>query len=195
MTLKLIQKFAAIGVTSAALLMTIAGAARAQSATALPSVDLKRFSGSWYEIARLPTKREKGCIADVVDLIAEGDKRDQYQLVNSCKAKNDYTDVTNADMKAEKNSGGGKLKITYIWPFSDKAWVLALGNDYEWVLIGSPNHKVLRVLSRTREMAPEVLATIKQKGAAEGYATDKLMMTLQTGRSPLQNGSAAKPGE
>ena len=154
----------------------------AQAVSPVPSVDLNRFAGSWYEIARLPTKREKGCISDVVDLVALADKADRLQLVNSCKTKNDYTDVNNAGIKAEKNSGDAKLKITYVWPFSDKVWILALGDNYEWVLLGSPNHKLLRVLSRQRTMSPEVLVTIRQKAASEGYAIDKLILTPQTQR-------------
>ena len=154
----------------------------AQSTSALPSVDLNRFSGSWYEIARLPNKREKGCLADVVDLIALADKVDRLLLVTSCKAKNDYTDVANADIRTEKGSGGGKLKVIYLWPFSEKEWILALGPNYEWVLLGSPNHKALKVLSRTRTLSTEVLSDLKQKAASEGYATGKMTMTLQTGR-------------
>ncbi len=157
-------------------------AAHGQTVSALPSVDLNRFAGSWYEIARLPNKREKDCFSDVVDLIALADKKDHLQLVSTCEAKNNYTNVANADLKAEKNSGGGKLKATYIWPFSEKEWILALGADYEWVLLGSPNHKALKLLSRTRSLRPEILSEIKQKAAAEGFATDKLAMTLQTGR-------------
>ena len=170
------------GVVLAALVLGMSGVAAGQTVTALPSVDLNRFAGSWYEITRLPSKREKGCIADVVDLIGLAYKPDRLTIVNSCKAKNDYTDVRNASIKAEKNSGDGKLKVTYIWPFSEKEWILAVGSDYEWVLIGSPNHKMLRVLSRTRMLSPEVLSEIKLKAASEGYATDKLIMTLQTGR-------------
>lgn len=170
------------GAVFTALSLGMVSAASGQTVSALPSVDLNRFAGSWYEIARLPTKREKGCIADVVDLIGLAYKPDRLTLVNSCKAKNDYTDVRNANIKAEKNSGDGKLKVTYIWPFSEKEWILALGADYEWVLIGSPNHKLLRVLSRTRVLSPDVLNEIKLKATSEGYPTDKLMMMLQTSR-------------
>jgi apolipoprotein D and lipocalin family protein len=180
--LKFIRSVAAGGATIAVLMLGAAIGAAAQAVTSLPSVDLNRFAGSWYEIARLPDKREKGCLADVVDLIALADKKDHLQLVSSCEAKNNYTNVANADIKAEKNSGGGKLKATYLWPFSEKEWILALGPDYEWVLLGNPNHKDLRVLSRTRSLTPDVLSEIKQKAASEGFATDKLAMTLQTGR-------------
>ena len=190
--LKLIARVAA-GVTIAVLMLGAQPGAMGQAASPLPSVDLNRFAGGWYEIARFPTKREKGCIANVVDLVALADKQDHLTLVNSCKAKNDYTDVRNANIKAEKNSGGAKLKVTYIWPFSDKEWILALGPDYEWVLMGSPNHKALRVLSRTRDLSPDVLTMIRQKASSEGYAADKLLMTLQMGRAPLESNTVTKP--
>jgi apolipoprotein D and lipocalin family protein len=160
-------------------LATVCGAP-AQQPSALPSVDLNRFAGSWYEITRLPNKREKGCVADVMDLIALADKNGHLQLVTSCEAKNDYLNVANASIKAEKGSDGGRLKVTYVWPFSDKDWILAIGADYEWVLLGSPNHKVLRVLSRTRTLSPDLLSEIKQKAASEGYAANKMTMTVQT---------------
>ena len=196
--LKFIGRVAAAGVTIAVLTLGVLPGAVGQSASALPSVDLNQFAGSWFEIARFPTKREKGCIANVVDLIALAYKRDHLTLVDSCKAKNDYTDVRNANIKAEKNSGDAKLKVSYIWPFSDKVWILALGPDYDWVLMGNPNHKALRVLSRSRELSPDVLTMIKQKAASEGYAPDKLMMTLQMGRAPVESDTvtkAARPGE
>ncbi len=180
--MKVLTRAVVGGAMFAALLPGVVRSAPGQTVAALPSVDLNRFAGSWYEIARLPSKREKGCIADVVDLIGLAYKPDRLTLVNSCKAKNDYNDVTNANIKAEKNSGGGKLKVTYLWPFSEKEWILALGPDYEWVLLGGPNHKALRVLSRTRMLSPDVLSEIKSKATSEGYPTDKLLMTLQTGR-------------
>jgi len=180
--LKFLLRMAIGGTAFAAFALGAVAGAAGQSVSALPSVDLNRFAGSWYEISRLPNKREKGCLADVLDLVALADKNDHLQLVTSCEAKNDYTNVANADIKADKNSGGGKLKVIYLWPFSEKDWILAVGADYEWVLIGSPNHKELRVLSRTRSMNPEVLSGIRQKAASEGYAIDKMTMTLQTGK-------------
>jgi apolipoprotein D and lipocalin family protein len=162
--------------------MTAITAARAQAVTALPSVDLNRFAGAWYEIARLPFKREKECIADVVEVVALADKADHLQLVNSCMTSKGYTDVRNAGIKAEPGSGDAKLKVTYLWPFTEKDWVLAVGKNYEWALVGSPNHKLLLVLSRTRTMSPQVLSGIEQEAAAQGFDPAKIMTTLQMGR-------------
>jgi apolipoprotein D and lipocalin family protein len=169
------------GVALAALLAAGTNA-RAQAVTALPSVDLNRFAGAWYEIARLPFKREKECIADVVEVVALADKTGHLQLINSCMTNKGYTDVRNAGIKAEKGSGDAKLKVTYLWPFTEKDWVLAVGQNYEWALVGSPNHKLLLVLSRTRTMSPAVLSGIEQQAAAQGFDPAKIMTTLQMGR-------------
>lgn len=157
-------------------------AASGQPVIAVPLVDLDRFAGVWYEIARLPSKREKNCLADVVELVALADKPDRLQLVHTCKAKKDYTDVSNASLKAERGSGGGKLKVTYLWPFHERDWILDLGANYDWVLIGSPDHKILMAFSRTPTLDPEVLSEMRQKAAVEGYATDQIKMVLQTQR-------------
>lgn len=177
-----IRRFLLDGAAFAALALACARPVQGQAVTALPSVDLNRFAGSWYEIARLPNKREKSCLADVLDLIAVAYKKDHLQLVRSCEAKNGYTDVSNAEIEAAKGGNGSKLKVTYVWPFSERIWILALGTDYSWVLLGSPNHKDLMVLARTRALGPDAMSEIEQKAASEGYATGKLTRTLQTAR-------------
>lgn len=175
-----ISRFA-IGLCIAALLQCALQPAQAQSVKALPSIDLNRFTGTWYEIARLPNKREKKCIADVVQVLALGDKKNQLQIVESCKTNKGYTQIRNASAKGLKNSGDGKLKVTYLWPFSEKHWVLALGEQYEWALVGSPDHKTLWVLSRTRNMDNSTLSAIQQKAGSQGFHTDKMKMTAQSG--------------
>jgi apolipoprotein D and lipocalin family protein len=162
-------------------------AAFAQSATALPTLDFNQFTGSWYEIARFPIKREKNCTSDVVEVIALGDKSKQLQIVTSCKTRKGYVDVRNATARTEKKRGDGELKVTYLWPFSEKDWVLALspagaGPNDRWLLVGSPNHKALWIFAGSATLAPALLAEIRQKADTQGFATAKLVPTLQTGR-------------
>ncbi|QHN05573.1 lipocalin family protein [Granulicella sp. WH15] len=168
--------------TMICLLLAGAQALRGQSVRAVPKVDLPSFTGTWYEVARYADKREKECVGDVFMLIALADKPNRFQLVNSCKTKTGYTDTNNGNGRTQDKSGDGKLKVTYIWPFSKKFWVLAVGPGYEWSLVGNPNHKDLRVLARTTTMKPEVLAEIKAKAAAQGFPVGKLVMTPQTPR-------------
>ncbi len=171
----------AIVTVIAIMLLGTSAEVSAQTVVAAPSVDLNRFTGTWYEIARLPNKREKKCIADVIEILALGDKANGLQIVGSCKTNKGYTEVRNATAKAIKGSGDSKLKVTYLWPFSEKRWILAIGPNYEWALVGTPNHKMLWVVSRERTMEGELLSSIKQKAVVQGFPVEKLKTTAQSG--------------
>ncbi len=167
------------------LLCVLLGAAaglRAQAVSAVPKLDLHRSTGTWYEMARLPNKREKRCVGDGFMLIADGEKPDRLLVVVSCKAKSGYPNVFNVQARAQDKSGDGKLKVRYIWPFYKKFWVLDVGPEYEWALVGSPNHKSLWVLSRTPVMTPEVLREVEARAAAEGFPMAKVVAVPQSGR-------------
>ena len=157
-------------------------ALRAQAVTAVPTLDLSRYLGTWYELARLPIKAEKNCERDGFVLLAQGEKAGQTQVVTVCRTKKGNLDSRNLTLKRKKNTGDGQLLVSYLFLLSHKRWVLALGTNYEWALVGSPDHKTLWIYSRTKEMEPAVLAQIEAKAAAEGFATDKLVTMPQMGR-------------
>ncbi len=178
--MKIVVRTAAIALWAASLLIALGPGLSAQSVTPVPKLDLDRFTGTWYEIARFPIKREKSCVGDVFEVIAAGNKPNQLLLVNSCKTKGGYPGIRNGYFKASDKSGDGKLKLIYTWPFSTGYWVLALGPDYDWALVGSPNHKHLWVLSRSPALQPDVLAAIEARAAAEGFPSASLALTPQT---------------
>jgi len=153
----------------------------AQKASAVPQLDLNRFSGTWYEIARLPNKAEKKCVSDAFLLYAAKYKPSDFSEVASCQLKGGSADVRNFNGKrANKKASDGRLKVTTIWPFSAKDWVLAVAPVYSWALLGSPNHKTLWVLSRTASLVPDVLTEAETQAAAQGFNTRKLVMVAQT---------------
>jgi len=179
--LKEMRKVFGIGLLCLSLL-TLAPAVKAQEVTPVPKLDLNKFTGTWYEMARYPNKRQKNCTKDAIVLIAKADKTDHIQIVTSCDTKTPYADVRNGTGKAQDKSGDGKLKVSYMWPFTSKYWVLGYGEDYRWALIGSPNHKNLWILSKTPTLNQEVLTEIRAKATAEGFAPGKLVTTQQTVR-------------
>jgi apolipoprotein D and lipocalin family protein len=163
------------------LLLAFLQGAAAQTVTAIPQLDLNRFTGTWYEIARLSNHNEKNCVADVITLIAPADKPNRVQIVLACKVKKGYSDARNATGKKQDKSGDGKVKVSFLWPFYSKYWVLGIDPENTWALVGSPNHKDLWVLSRTPVMKPEVLSEIEAKASAQGFPVAKLTMTPQRG--------------
>lgn len=153
--------------------------AAAQSVTPVPKLDLNQITGTWYEIARYPNKREKKCLGNAVMLVALGDKANHFQLVYTCKIKAGYTDAINIDGKAQDKAGDGKLKLGSIWPLYRKFWVLAVGPENAWSLVGSPNHKDLWIYSRMPALAPDAFAQIQARAVAQGFSAAKLTQTPQ----------------
>ncbi|GAC1414456.1 MAG: lipocalin family protein [Acidobacteriaceae bacterium] len=158
--------------------MPFSGVLHAQSATAVPKLDLDRFVAPWYEIMRSPIHREKACLGDQVVLYALGDKKNSFQRVTSCRIKGDNSQSWNATGKLDEH-GSGTLKIRTIWPFSSSYWVLATGPAYEWMLVGTPNHRTMWILSKTPVLPPEMLADAQAKAAAGGFNTSKLVKIEQ----------------
>jgi apolipoprotein D and lipocalin family protein len=158
----------------------------AQAPTAVSHLDDDQMKGVWYEIAHLPDKREKTCIGDAFQLDARGDKPNTLEWVDSCKTKSAYVNVHNSTAKPQnkKTPTDGHLKIGAFWPFTAKYWVIALGPDYGWYLLGSPNHKNLWIYSKSPTLTPDVLAQIESQAAAAGYPVAKLLLTVQSGQSP-----------
>ena len=125
-------------------------------------------------------------MGDVFSLITPAYKPSQLLLVDSCQTKNGFPHIRNGRAKAQDKSGDGKLKVSYFfplfWPFLEKRWVLALGPEYGWALVGTPNRKHLWVYSRTRSMKPEVLREVEARAEAEGFSVARLTVTPQTAR-------------
>lgn len=162
------------------------GGARAQTA-AVPSLTLTSITGTWYEVARYPVRAEKKCVGDAVTLFALADKQNHFTEVDSCVVKDGSTSVRNLSGSRQKKRTDGELKVSTLFPFSRKLWVLALGQGGTWMLMGSPNHKQLWVYSKTAVVSEDLMTEIRTKIAAEGFDAGKLVMSpqgIKVGRQP-----------
>jgi len=166
------------------LLATVAIFAGIVSATqndleVVPHVDLNRYVGRWYEIARLPNRFEKKCAGSVTatySLQAGG----KVTVVNRCrKASGEYTTATGRVKVVDKTTNA-KLKVTFFWPFYGDYWILDLGDDYEYAVVGAPNRKYLWILSRNPQMDERLYRQLLTRMAARGFKTDEMIKTSQT---------------
>lgn len=153
-------------------------AARGQAVVALPKLDLNRFATGWYEIARLPNKPEKKCVSNAFQMYAPGNKPGRFQYLQSCLLKDGETNIRNLTGRLDEE-GDGKLKLGTLPLFRTKLWVMATGPDFEWALVGSPDHKLLWVLSRTATMDSAVLQQVEGVAAAQGFKVGKLETVVQ----------------
>ena len=158
----------------AAFLIAVALPASAQKATAVPKLDLNKLTGTWYEIARLPVKSQKKCLSDDTILYALSDKPATFQAGTFCTVKGNDQANMNLAGKQDK-AGDGKLKTTHLLLLHRPYWVLATDPDFNWALVGTPNHKSLWILARQTTLPPDLYAQLQQTAAAQGFPTGKLI--------------------
>ncbi len=140
------------------------------------AVDLSRYVGRWYEIARLPNRFEKKC-ADSVTATYTLRSDGKVEVVNRCrKANGDYTTAKGKAKIVDKKTNA-KLKVTFFWPFYGDYWILDLGPNYEYAVVGAPNRDYLWILSRTPQLDEQLYQGLLAKMAASGFETERMIRT------------------
>lgn len=144
----------------------------------VPSVDLSRYVGQWYEIARLPNRFEKKC-ADSVTATYTLRPDGKIDVVNRCrKASGEFT-TANGKAKIVDKETNAKLKVTFFWPFYGDYWILDLGPNYEYAVVGDPSRDYLWILSRTPQIDEALYQQLLAKMVARGFKTERMIRTTQ----------------
>jgi len=140
----------------------------------VPHVDLNRYLGTWYEIARFPNRFQEGCVASraTYTLLEDG----QIGVLNQCYRGSVQGELSSAKGKAwvVDRETNAKLKVSFFWPFSGDYWIIDLGEHYEYAVVGHPNRTYLWILSRTPEMDEALYNGLLEKLQKQGYDTSKL---------------------
>jgi len=141
-------------------------------------LDLARYSGAWYEIALLPNRFQRQCVADTqARYRPDGDR---IEVVNRCRVADGTLDTIKGHAKIVEASGNAKLRVTFFWPFYGDYWVLSLDPDYRQVLVGEPGRKFAWVLSRTPQMDEATLQALLNRAAELGFDKSAFVRTPQT---------------
>lgn len=140
----------------------------------VPSVDLNKYTGRWYEIAALPQRFEKGCHCVYAEytLNPEG----YVEVYNYCRKGGPNGEVSDISGKAfpVEGSNNSKLKVQFFWPFKGDYWILELDADYQHVLVGSPDRESLWILSRTPVLDEAVYNLMVQQAKSKGFDVEQL---------------------
>ncbi len=146
------------------------------------SVELSRYLGKWYEIARYPNRFQRDCMGEVT---AEYTLRKDGKIavLNSCRKKNGSLSQARGTAKIADATTNSKLKVTFFWPFYGNYWIVDLPSDYSYAIVGEPQRKYLWILSRTPKMDPVLYESLLLKVEQIGYDPEKLIKTPQSGAS------------
>ena len=147
----------------------------------VPHVDLARYAGTWHEIARLPNWFQRSCERSRADYTSCGDG--SIRVVNTCvKASGRCTTI---ERRAEPVpcSGNARLRVKFgglaaFVPVSREGnyWIIALDDDYQWAMVGTPDRRFLWILSRQPCLPPGVYAELTHRARCLGFDVDRLVL-------------------
>ena len=144
-----------------------------------PNVDLSRFQGKWFEIAKLPRPTQTDCYgtAGYYSLASS----DSLVLVNQCNVGSMAGPLRTVTMNATVTSPSvpAKLAIDVGGCYGDY-WILELGARYEYAVIGHPSRSYLWILSRTQTLDDPTLQGILSRARAKRFDTSRIEMTPQS---------------
>ncbi len=142
------------------------------------NVDLKKYSGQWYEIARLPNSFEKNltCVTANYSLKKNGGILVTNKGFNTIKNK--WQEST-GNAKVPNLEKPGEIKVSFFRPFYGDYYIIELDADYNHVLVGSPSREYLWILARTKELEMDVYDNYLAIAKNKGFDVSDLHRTIQ----------------
>jgi apolipoprotein D and lipocalin family protein len=173
------------------LMLSVTGAVRAEKKSPLrvvPSVDLDRYAGQWYEIARLPNRFQKKCAGEVIanyERKPDGD----ITVLNSCRLEDGSSiQAQGVARLAGKGQTNSVLKVRFapaFLSFIPQVWgdyqIISLSSDYTRALVGDPGREYLWILSRSPRMDSATYDGLIAEANAQGFDAHMLQKTRQSG--------------
>ena len=140
-------------------------------------VELAKYLGRWYEIARYEQSFQKGCEGVSADYTLRSDG--MISVRNACRKPSGKLSVANGKAKIVDPATNAKLKVSFFGPFYGNYWVLDHADDYVWAIVGEPSGRYLWLRAREATPAPDRIEAQIARAKALGYDTSMLIRTKQ----------------
>ena len=134
-------------------------------------VNIDKYLGTWYEIARYEHFFEKGCS----DISATYSLRDngEIDVLNRCTKDGKLSEAKGIAYATDKTNA--KLKVSFFRPFYGNYWVLMLDEKYQYAVIGEPSREYFWILSRTKTLDEDIKKKILLEMPKLGYQENMLI--------------------
>ena len=164
----------------ASLLMTMMAQSPATVRT-VPAVDLDRYAGDWFEIARYENRFQRACAGNVrASYARRTDGR--IDVVNRCAAADGSIIEARGIARVADTQTRAKLKVRFapavlsFLPFVwGDYWIIGLGDDYTWAVVGTPDRKYLWILARAPRLDAAAFERALASARANGFDTSRLI--------------------
>ena len=181
-----IAKIAVGGALLVGLGMATMAYAQPKDLKAVDKVELDRYLGVWYEVARKPLSFQKKCARDITARYTLNENGNVV-VDNRCYSTDGTLNQSLGEAYVQNAPYNSKLKVSFLpdsirWlPFGrGDYWVLKIDSDYQTVLVGEPKRKYLWVLSRTPDVDPNTLNEYLDYAKSVGYDLGDLIQTPHT---------------
>jgi apolipoprotein D and lipocalin family protein len=190
---KIARRWAAIlAVAAAATLQPASARAQPLAVRTVPFVDLDRYAGEWFEIARFENRFQRQCLGDVRATYARrADGR--IDVVNQCRTSDGQTEARGvARLVDEQTRAKLKVRFAPAWlswlpPVWGDYWIIGLAPDYSWAVVGDPGREYLWILARTPRLDAESMAAARAVAQDNGFDVGRLVETPQAGGKSLND--------
>jgi lipocalin len=142
-------------------------------------LDLERYMGKWYEIARFDHRFERNLVGVTATYSLRNDGKIKIVNAGYKNSFNGKYKKSKGKAKQPNSEEPGKLKVSFFLFFYADYFILELGEEYRWALIGSSSDKYLWILSRTPQLDQDTLDHILGKAKERGYDTSHFIWVPQ----------------
>ena len=146
-------------------------------------VDLKKYVGLWYEVAKIPNSFQDQCIkGTTAKYILKEDG--EIAVINSCIDEDGEVDEADGLARVVDKKTNAKLEVSFFsifgWrPIWGDYWIIGLDENYQWAIVGTPSRKYGWVLSRTPKLDEVTMDTIFGIIKDQGYDPKKFEISKQ----------------
>ena len=186
---KTIMRFAGISVL---LLGVATGSTATEPLRTVEHVDLERYMGRWYEIAALPNFFQRHCVRDTT---ADYSLREDgtVAVTNRCETAEGEVDEARGVARRADAAAGAKLEVSFVdllgmQLFWGDYWIIGLGADYDFALVGTPSRRWGWILAREPRPSPQRIASWLESLASQGYDPAAFELSDQSERSTDDTG-------
>lgn len=157
--------------------------ARPSKIETVKNIDLDRYTGTWYEIARMPNKHEKGLVEVTSTLKKVG--KNKYMLISSgykgSRGGKRSTMRGAVEIPDKNNTGNLKLKV---FLFTVDFQIIDIDHEnYNYALVTSDNGKNLWVFSKSPVMNPRDYEKMMVSARDKGFEVARLEKVSQASNS------------
>ena len=157
---------------------------------AVENFDIERYQGTWYEIARLDHRFERGLTHVSATYTLRHDRGVAVHNRGYAPKNSRWKEVRGRAYFVEDPSKG-RLKVTFFWPFYGAYNVIALDEDaYSFAMVCGPSKSYLWILGRNRTLPASILDNLIAEATQLGFPTDALIFVPQGGEPGTSPGAS-----